>query len=1315
MSPNSFLVMWLCWLCHRDGARSKTNPFANIQADVCSALGQEDGLLKDIAVGAHYIDLFGAGRWKFPAEAKRKAEAKVAAQKARKAEAEARRAEAARLKAEAAAAEAAKEQGRQFFDQEPEEPQEQHGGSEASWLLLPLCKSISIPWSDSCEEIHSLHMLQHHSQRRNRFSSTSPNPDVLVWNEVGQYYDGTLRVKLDIFDPDSPNLTLPVYMRPATEQPAPKGILLMHCGGPGSTRDCVYYTDGPHLEGYDVFAITQRGMEGTTPSLNCDNSKLPETCPPEGCQACDFTDCPCALLDGTPQLGEIWADLDPANESQVLNLFNKRQAWGPRCAASEKFQLRGRGGKMYNFLNYVGTQFLVYDLDEMRKAVGAENLSIYGYSYGTYVGGVYASVFSQSTGRVVLDGDMEASPRKDAQSTGDAVANDALVERMVEWGNGAAKASECSLKDPHVTYAKLVQRARAGKLTAPTESGMDFPLSVGLLMAYLQAESVSNSGRHTNEYESAPGISFADPYLEKCAVWGLDLAGYYDVSNLMHQWTVEKISRGDAGLAAVVGDMAGYFLRPLIVGNLFDSATSYSWAQDMKKAFPDGSIITWQGLGHTFPTYATDYNRQAIAHCWSHIEDYLQNGTMPINGLLCWQKEDPKVGGQLKFEPSMNQYPRRRRSEGLRWRKKSRSDYAGINHIHHIFSRGTKRYKQDLRLWYQHLDFCLRSGSSNVLTRVLMKAVKYHPRQVSLWLLAADRELQQGHVDAARKLLMRGLRCLPTSAKLLGEFLRLEVGVAGQLLSVQDMEDEQKDVWGPTKLVFKKGLAKLEGKADATATFLSASLALLQQARSKWASSCGFQEWSDSLTTAAASRRPGLVDSESPSSQAGTMDWKPVAREEGEDEALKALVSSEAAVSDPQSTLSILQEMTGEPIVVTVCGAAGHIGYSLLPMIAAGELFGPGRRVTLQCLDLNLPEVMDSMRGMEMEMQDGNFPLLHKVVFTTDDSEAFQGADYAILLGAFPKQDGLDKREIMEKNVMIFRTMGRALEKHVKPDCKVLVVGNPAHTNAWICAQHAPSLRRNIFALTRLDQNRATGQMAHHFGIAVHEIRNVVVWGCHAKFPDVDHAVVKGKPLMSCSDADRKGLNELFRKEMQQRGASIVKARKASIQVMYVLEHLSIIVIFAVEVFAIHQSEQHRSAHTPQEELMRRVLPKVHHVDKHEDGDATHPDQVLLQEAPKQMVRSKLALAEASRDPEAFQAALKEGELLLDASELQAFKEDFQRPKAAKVDLGAEALIDTEQAEQDQDQAELAWSSQPYASSFGPNGAPVSSFANVPS
>ena len=238
-----------------------------------------------------------------------------------------------------------------------------------------------------------------------------------------------------------------------------------------------------------------------------------------------------------------------------------------------------------------------------------------------------------------------------------------------------------------------------------------------------------------------------------------------------------------------------------------------------------------------------------------------------------------------------------------------------------------------------------------------------------------------------------------------------------------------------------------------------------------------------------------------------------------------------------------------EPITVTICGAAGQIGYSLLPMIASGAIFGSSQRVNLHCLDLNLPEVMDSMRGMEMELQDGNFPLLHKSLFTTDDALAFKGADYAILLGAFPTQEGLKKEDIVEKNVMIFRTMGRALERHVKYDCKVLVVGNPAHTNAWICAHFAPSLpKTNFFALTRLDQNRATGQIAHHFGIPVNEVKNVVAWGCHAKFPDIEHAIIKGKPATQAlaTAEERKHMNDLFRKEMQQRGATIVKARKAS-------------------------------------------------------------------------------------------------------------------------------------------------------------------------
>lgn len=222
----------------------------------------------------------------------------------------------------------------------------------------------------------------------------------------------------------------------------------------------------------------------------------------------------------------------------------------------------------------------------------------------------------------------------------------------------------------------------------------------------------------------------------------------------------------------------------------------------------------------------------------------------------------------VRYEIAMESL-RQRRSRALRWRKKSVSDYSGVRRIHQILTRATLRFKADLRLWYQHVDFCLRSGSSTVLQRVLMKAVKFHPKEASLWLLAADRELRQGHVDAARKLLMRALRCLPKSVKVLSEFLRLEVGVAGQLLVAREMaqetqetevKDEAKDVWAPTKLLFQRGLSKLAGKAESTAKFLVEALALNHSAASKWSSSEGFQEWSEALRLAALQRRPGLAE-----------------------------------------------------------------------------------------------------------------------------------------------------------------------------------------------------------------------------------------------------------------------------------------------------------------------------------------------------------------------------------------------------------------------------------------------------------------------
>lgn len=184
-----------------------------------------------------------------------------------------------------------------------------------------------------------------------------------------------------------------------------------------------------------------------------------------------------------------------------------------------------------------------------------------------------------------------------------------------------------------------------------------------------------------------------------------------------------------------------------------------------------------------------------------------------------------------------------------------------------------------------------------------------------------------------------------------------------------------------------------------------------------------------------------------------------------------------------------------------------------------------------------------------MELQDGNFELLHRATFTTDDAEAFRAADYAVLLGAFPQQEGKEKREIMEKNSMIFRTIGHAISRHASKDCKVLVVGHPACTNALLCAHHAPTLpKENFFALTRLDQNRAAGLLAQRAGVPAASVRNVVIWGSHGRAPDVEHAEIQGQPLRQRlpRPEDVQWLREEFVSLAQNRGADIVKARKAS-------------------------------------------------------------------------------------------------------------------------------------------------------------------------
>jgi len=239
--------------------------------------------------------------------------------------------------------------------------------------------------------------------------------------------------------------------------------------------------------------------------------------------------------------------------------------------------------------------------------------------------------------------------------------------------------------------------------------------------------------------------------------------------------------------------------------------------------------------------------------------------------------------------------------------------------------------------------------------------------------------------------------------------------------------------------------------------------------------------------------------------------------------------------------------VSAEPIRVAVSGAAGQIGYSLLPMLASGFTFGPARRVVLQCMDLNLEGVRENMRGIEMELHDGNFPMLQSVIFTTDETVAFRDADYAILLGAFPRQEGRNMREAMQKNVLIFRTMGHAIQEHAKKTCMVTVVGNLSATNAFICGHFAPRLpRQNFFALTRLDQHRACGQLAQRAGVSPSDVKNIIVWGAHSKTPDFDHCKIRGKPIKEAlaSEEDQQWLRDELPQELSQRGASILKARR---------------------------------------------------------------------------------------------------------------------------------------------------------------------------
>ncbi len=233
------------------------------------------------------------------------------------------------------------------------------------------------------------------------------------------------------------------------------------------------------------------------------------------------------------------------------------------------------------------------------------------------------------------------------------------------------------------------------------------------------------------------------------------------------------------------------------------------------------------------------------------------------------------------------------------------------------------------------------------------------------------------------------------------------------------------------------------------------------------------------------------------------------------------------------------------PVDIAVTGAAGQISYSLLFRLAAGELLGPDQPIVLRLLEI--PPAMEALQGVVMELNDCAYPLVQRIVTTSDPDKAFNNVDYAFLVGARPRGPGMERKDLLQGNAEIFSVQGKALNEVASREVKVLVTGNPANTNALITMKNAPDLKpENFTAMTMLDHNRAISQLADKCGVRAKDVKNMIIWGNHSstQYPDIHHAKVKGQSALSL--VDNLWFVDDFIPTVQQRGAAIIKARGQS-------------------------------------------------------------------------------------------------------------------------------------------------------------------------
>eukprot|EP00826_Nyctotherus_ovalis_P008945 TRINITY_DN12330_c0_g1_i11.p1 TRINITY_DN12330_c0_g1~~TRINITY_DN12330_c0_g1_i11.p1 ORF type:complete len:240 (-),score=87.15 TRINITY_DN12330_c0_g1_i11:48-767(-) len=225
--------------------------------------------------------------------------------------------------------------------------------------------------------------------------------------------------------------------------------------------------------------------------------------------------------------------------------------------------------------------------------------------------------------------------------------------------------------------------------------------------------------------------------------------------------------------------------------------------------------------------------------------------------------------------------------------------------------------------------------------------------------------------------------------------------------------------------------------------------------------------------------------------------------------------------------------MEKKPLVVCVTGAAGQIGYSLVPLVASGDVFGPDQPIELRMLDIEF--MLESLKGLAMELEDCAYPLLTSVKYGTDPKELFKDLDVGLFVGGFPRKQGMERKDLISKNCNIFKEQGTALNEVAKATTKCLVVANPANTNCLILSNYASKIpKENFSCLTRLDHNRAIAQLAAKAKVDISKVKNPIIWGNHSstQYPDVNSATINGKPAKEVIN-DEKYLHGEFMSTVQ--------------------------------------------------------------------------------------------------------------------------------------------------------------------------------------